>query len=392
MLNKKERHDLIILAEKEALISRDVLTLLDAFGVNYCVIDKTGNYLIQNGNLAKILLNNLTNAELVDKSSWANCQAVMQSSKIQIVEEEFNKCYFLSLKKPLIKDGEVLGIAVLSFDITQRKKAETLEKELLQQEKNHAEKVASFMHLLASSIAHELRTPLRNISSNAFALNKCLPVLIETYELAQKAGLTVPNMPIIDHKLLLSVPNEIEAEAREAFIAIDMLLAKSGTSNLDQKKFEVCSIRDCVNEALARYPFDYGEKEEVVFTLDSASDFQFFGRKILLIHVIFNLLKNALYYLRVANKGDAGKIYIWLSKGTGCNYLHFKDTGAGIAPDILPHIFERFFSRTQHGTGIGLSFVKMVMQSFGGDITCNSIKHEFTEFTLKFPLIDKNQR
>lgn len=255
-----------------------------------------------------------------------------------------------------------------------------------------AEKSASFMHLLASSIAHELRTPLRNISANALGLKSYLPTLIAAYELAQKAGLAVPNLPSIDHEILLNAPNEIETEAREAFIAIDMLLTKSGASNLDQKKFEVCSISDCINEALERYPFDHGEREKVFFPAKNfASDFKFFGQKTLAIHVIFNLLKNALYYLRIANKGEAGKIYIWLAKGEGYNYLYFKDTGTGMTPDVLPHVFERFFSRTQHGTGIGLSFTKMVMQSFGGDITCNSVEHEFTEFTLKFPLLDESK-
>lgn len=255
-----------------------------------------------------------------------------------------------------------------------------------------AEKSANFMHLLASSIAHELRTPLRNISSNAFGLNKYLPILVAGYEQAEKAGLSVPAMPMIEHKELLSIPGEIEAETREAFIAIDILLAKSGMSNLDQKKFEVCSVSDCINEALMRYPFDHGEREEVIWPAEnSVADFKFFGQKVLTIHIIFNLLKNALYYLRVANKGAAGKIYIWLTRGEDCNSLHFKDTGTGIAPDVLPHVFERFFSRTLHGTGIGLSFVKMVMESFGGDISCNSVEHEFTEFTLKFPLLDKNK-
>lgn len=392
MLSKKEKQDLINLAKKEALVSNDVLVLLDFFGVNYCVIDREGNYVTCNGTVIKKIAGGVLDVELIDKPSWENCKEVMCNRKMQLIEEQFEKWWFLSIKKPLIKDDKVLGIAVLSFDITQRKKAETLEKELLQHEKDHAEKVASFMHLLASSIAHELRTPLRNISSNAFGLKKCLPALIETYELAQKAGLAVPDMPMIDHKALLSAPDEIEAEAREAFIAIDMLLAKSGMSNLDQKKFEVCSISDCINEALARYPFDHGEREEVVWSAEnSIADFKFFGQKVLTIHIVFNLLKNALYYLRVADKDATGKIYIWLTKGDDCNYVHFKDTGTGIAPDILPHVFERFFSRTLHGTGIGLSFTKMVMESFGGDISCDSVEHEFTEFTLKFPLLDENK-
>ena len=112
------------------------------------------------------------------------------------------------------------------------------------------------------------------------------------------------------------------------------------------------------------------------------SDFSFKGDELLMIHLLFNLLKNALYYIKVAGKGD---IHIWCDQNEKHNILHFKDTGQGIAKKDLPHIFERFFTKTPHGTGIGLAFCKMVMNSLGGDITCSSHEKEFAEFTLLFP-------
>lgn len=61
------------------------------------------------------------------------------------------------------------------------------------------------------------------------------------------------------------------------------------------------------------------------------------------------------------------------------------DTGKGISKDILPHVFDRFFTRTQHGAGVGLAFCKMVMHSFGGDIRCQSEEGKHTLFSLSFP-------
>jgi signal transduction histidine kinase len=108
------------------------------------------------------------------------------------------------------------------------------------------------------------------------------------------------------------------------------------------------------------------------------------GDDILFTHVLFNLLKNALYYIRAASKGE---ISIWCEQNEKFNILHFKDTGLGMDKEVLEHIFERFFTRTRHGSGVGLAFCKLVMQSFGGDIICDSVKGEYTDFTLSFPKI-----
>jgi signal transduction histidine kinase len=52
--------------------------------------------------------------------------------------------------------------------------------------------------------------------------------------------------------------------------------------------------------------------------------------------------------------------------------------------EVLKHIFDRFFTRTHHGSGIGLTFCKMAMEAFGGDITCESVEGDYTLFVLTF--------
>ncbi|HBC71240.1 MAG TPA: ATP-binding protein [Coxiellaceae bacterium] len=99
--------------------------------------------------------------------------------------------------------------------------------------------------------------------------------------------------------------------------------------------------------------------------------------------MLFNLLKNALYYIARARKGQ---IYIHLENRENENRLYFKDTGKGIAKEMLSHIFNRFYSKTDGGVGIGLSFCKMAMEWMGGSITCQSVEGEYTEFVLHFPI------
>jgi signal transduction histidine kinase len=65
------------------------------------------------------------------------------------------------------------------------------------------------------------------------------------------------------------------------------------------------------------------------------------------------------------------------------------DTGSGITPEVLPRIFEEFFSlkSTGRGTGMGLPFCRRVMTELGGEITCGSVLGEYTRVELRFPLI-----
>ncbi len=62
-------------------------------------------------------------------------------------------------------------------------------------------------------------------------------------------------------------------------------------------------------------------------------------------------------------------------------------TASGISKKFLPKVFTLFGSQMsfQGGTGIGLAFCKLIMRSYGGNITCSSIEGEYTGFILKFP-------
>jgi PAS domain S-box-containing protein len=74
--------------------------------------------------------------------------------------------------------------------------------------------------------------------------------------------------------------------------------------------------------------------------------------------------------------------------------LSIADTGNGIEPDILPHIFEPFFSTKDkdHGTGLGLSIVYGIVSQSGGYITCKSKPGEGTRFLIFFPKVSEGPK
>jgi signal transduction histidine kinase len=232
---------------------------------------------------------------------------------------------------------------------------------------------------MAASIAHELRTPLATIRMTARLLNKYLPPLLKDYKQIELSGQSETVLNDNQIKQLQDGPNRIQAETQAASIFIDMLLMNVKSTTIGHKK-ENLSIRECINEAINRYPFTSDQKA-LIHWQENLADFYFEGDRILMVHVFFNLIKNALYYI-AADHDKQGKIVIRVAEDK--KQIYFKDTGIGIKEKDLPHIFDRFYSKTYHGTGIGLAFCKMVMQRIGGRIHCDSKEGEYTEFKLDF--------
>lgn len=237
------------------------------------------------------------------------------------------------------------------------------------------------------TMAHELRTPLLGIRSGARGLQNYLPALIEGFELAREHRLPVARIRTAHFRQLDAVLDRISAETEFTSVILDMLLINSSRNNIDETAFEVVSIESCVDAALDRYPF-HSARERACVHWERGTDFAFLGSQLLMVHLLFNLLKNALYFLAQAGEGE---IRIWTERSSAGAYrLHFRDTGPGIHPDVLPRIFERFYSAMPRGqgTGIGLAFARQVMTSFGGDIACHSVLGRYTEFVMTFPAMD----
>ena len=110
------------------------------------------------------------------------------------------------------------------------------------------------------------------------------------------------------------------------------------------------------------------------------------GDPVRLNQVITNLLTNALHY----NLGR-GAIHL-ATRDEGSNaLLSVADSGAGIAPEDLPHVFERFYrsdkarSSSTGRTGLGLAICKAIVDSHGGSIVANSKMGEGASFQMRLP-------
>ncbi|MDX1838711.1 sensor histidine kinase [Legionella taurinensis] len=285
-------------------------------------------------------------------------------------------CHYLSAPMVYFGEEHVEMLLVVSFVIIVGSTV-NYKTAMLQQQRLDG------MAAAAGMIAHELRTPLLGIKSGAVAMARYSPQLVQAYHLASEKGLL--NNAIRPNRLqqLAGIHERIVSEIDYANTIIDMLLVKAGRENsLQNCKLEACSIADCLEQALERYPFKSAEERQLI---SWHGDFNFYGSRLLMQHVLFNLIKNALYAIATVQKGD---VVIWAEQGEKCNFLYFRDSAKGMSEQQLARLFNHFYTTTFMGTGLGLSFCKLVMQRFGGDIQCESQEGAYTQFLLTFPKYD----
>lgn len=235
---------------------------------------------------------------------------------------------------------------------------------------------------VAATIAHEMRTPLATIRNHSRVLAKSLPELLAGYHSAVEHRHIEQTLPPAQLQYLGKLAQHIEAEINRSNFIVDMMLASARMGMLNSKDFANHSVKKCVDEALACYPFENAMRDKVV--VKSAEDFTFFGSDVLLVYVLYNLFKNALHAIKLAGRGE---VEIAFFTSGDYKQLSVTDTGSGIPDDVLPHVFEPFYS-TRHnggGTGMGLAFCQRVLTAFGGEIHCESQAGRYTRFSLSFP-------
>ncbi|QGZ66821.1 sensor histidine kinase [Paraburkholderia acidisoli] len=246
-------------------------------------------------------------------------------------------------------------------------------------------------YLIAATVAHEVATPLAAIGMHAEEIGNVLPELMRGYQLAVQHQLCVDGLYPGQSERLSSLATSIRRQVDSTSTVVEMSLASFTLDRLDRRSFESYPVRSCVNAALERFPFRPGERERVeVAPIDPLLSFS--GSDSLVVFMLFNLLKNALYSLEGAPGGDnrraaKGRVEIAASRENGYCVLRFSDNGPGIDAEILPRIFDPFYSTKSHGrgAGMGLTFCRRVAEALGGTIACESVPHMRTTFTICLP-------
>ena len=234
----------------------------------------------------------------------------------------------------------------------------------------------STAHVLASHIAHEMRTHLLGIKLNC---ETCREEIIES-ALGSEHPFRAPSGRHVDH--IHSILNRIENHTSTANLVIEMLLANVTQGRVDGKDFELCQLDDVIATAVDHFTFEGRPSPSI--TVEGLRGLSFFGSSTLMLHVFFNLLKNA---INATEQKGGGNITISTDVTDKAVMIAVQDNGVGIDKDFIRLIFMPFVTsdRRMEGTGLGLPFCKLVIESFGGSINCLSKKGEGATFLIKLP-------
>jgi heavy metal sensor kinase len=224
-----------------------------------------------------------------------------------------------------------------------------------------------------ADISHELRTPLTTIRGNLDLLRRRLQRMSVP---AGTAGVA------LDGDVAASL-NAIQGEAdRMARLVNDLLLLAQADAGVTLKRAPVeldTLLLDVYRQARViadGVTVSLGHEDQAVVLGDADR----------LKQLLLNLVDNAIKY---TPKG--GRVTLSLYREDGWVRLEVADTGLGIPPEDLPHIFERFYrvdkarSREKGGTGLGLSIAQWITQAHGGRIHVESQVGKGTTFTIWLP-------
>lgn len=248
---------------------------------------------------------------------------------------------------------------------------------------------------IAGSIAHELRNPLDFIRSSSSNLVNHINQPKRDLKTLEKHEII--NILEKERQDTIEYQRILEQTIIFADEIINMNLSDLDNKDLSKNNFTYLNSKSTIQNSLKLYGYkSQEEKSKVILDKSLEDSFMLKADFAPFTYVIFNLIKNALYYLEnhpdSVIKIGSYKNKSYNIKGSQQNYnvIYIHDTGPGIAKESLEKIFDSFYtSGKRNGTGLGLNFCKRTMNAFEGDIICESQLGKWTKFSLLFPIPKK---
>ncbi|MBI3163309.1 MAG: HAMP domain-containing protein [Chloroflexi bacterium] len=217
---------------------------------------------------------------------------------------------------------------------------------------------------MMADIAHELRTPLTVVQGNLEAL------MDGVYDLTPENVAAVHKQTVVLTRLV--------GDLR------DLALAEAGQLRLEVK---VLSLADVIAQVTEGLEVQAHEKEVTLKSELAAGLPKVQADEQRITQVLFNLISNALRHTPAG-----GTVTTSAELRDERILVSVRDTGTGIPPEDLPHVFERFYradrsrARSTGGSGLGLTIAKQIVEAHGGQIWAQSWLGAGSTFTFSLPL------
>lgn len=236
-------------------------------------------------------------------------------------------------------------------DLRQRRELETRARELEAALKAREEVVAV--------VSHDLKNPLNAISLREQLLEESRSAEATAHAAAVRR--TVASMQRLIADLL------------------DAARLDAGQLRLDLRPGSVAVVVNDIIESMA--PLTSGRS--LTITSSVAPDLSAIMDKERIAQVLGNLVANAVKFT------PSGAVTVGCERREGELVVSVVDTGAGIAPEVLPHVFERFYTTAlgPQGTGLGLNIVKRLVEAHGGRVWAASEPGKGSTFSFSLPAV-----
>lgn len=379
-LNEEQRGDLLVAAVERINLLR---TVADSIDVGILVCDEKHKLVLANKCAQRLLPINysegieiwsaLKDDKIIEflKDILLNCERVI-GSEIDIVHHD--KTLLLSINVvPLVDARKIKGALIYIEDITERRKVES--------RLRRAENLAS-LTTLAAGVAHEIKNPLGSISIHLQLLLKALKKISDT-------ECSLDTCPVGDQisasikktRKYVSIINE-EVDRLNS-IVVDFLFAVRPLA-LELREGDINKII----KQLVEFVTPEMKQSNINFNLylEEKLPTMLMDER-LIKQSLLNLIKNA-----QAAMPDGGTLTITTNCVDNEIKIQITDTGIGIKKDIIPKIFEPYFTTKESGTGLGLTQVYKIIREHQGEITVSSKPKKGTCFEIVLPIPQKTMR
>ncbi len=272
---------------------------------------------------------------------------------------------YLSLR-PIERITETANQIVSAEDLKQRLPVPPTDDELarLSRTINHMlERLDNFFQAqvrLSADVSHELRTPLTIIRGNVDILRR------------------MGDSPTTREEALNAVESALNRMAR---LVSDLLLLSQADAGMTLKMQPL----DLDGVILDVFQQAHALRNGVELKLGHADPARVYGDADRLKQLLINLMENA-----IKHTPTGGSVTLSVYRGEDHVRISVADTGAGISPEHLPHIFDRFYrvkGQRVRGSGLGLAIAKWIAEAHHGTLTAESEPGLGSTFTLTLPLL-----
>lgn len=271
------------------------------------------------------------------------------------------------------RGGKVESVLGITYDITERTRLEQEREQLLRREREariQAETAARARDEFLAIVSHELRGPLNGIQSWAHVLENFVLESGAT-PLAQRA--------------LHGIRTGVDQQVRLIEDLLDVTRMMSGRLRLVKRPFSALPAIQAAVESIREAA---AAKNIAISTRYHIATEKIDGDPDRVQQVVWNLMSNAVKFTP-----ENGRVDVGVSRTDGHIRIAVADNGAGIAPDFLPYLFDRFSqkdtssTRGHSGLGLGLFLVRHLVELHGGRIEAESRgEGQGATFTLFLPL------